>query len=153
MSEIPPPTVPPATPPPPGGGSYTPPPPPPPGGSFGGPGAGGPVSSDRSLMIALSYLGILALIPYLTKKNDPDAEVRWHAKNGMGLLIADVVIYVVLFVINMMIPSGALGCGFGAIQCAVGLGLLALHIFCLIKAINGQRIRIPVITDFAEKNL
>jgi hypothetical protein len=60
MSEIPPPTVPPATPPPPGGGSYTPPPPPPPGGVS--------PSSDRTLMIVLSYLGLLALIPYLTKK-------------------------------------------------------------------------------------
>jgi uncharacterized membrane protein len=152
MTNIPPPTVPPATPPPPGGGSYTPPPPPPPGGSIGGPG-GGPVSSDRSLMIALSYLGILALIPYLTKKNDPDAEVRWHAKNGMGLFIADVVIWVVFFVIGMVLRNTTIGCGMGVIQCVVWLALLALHIFCLIKAINGQRIRIPVVTDFAEKNL
>lgn len=154
MSEIPPPTIPPATPPPPGGGSYTPPPPPPPyggGGQIGGP--GGPVSSDRSLMIALSYLGILALIPYLTKKNDPDAEVRWHSKNGMGLFIMDVVLWIVFFVISMVLRNSAVGCGMGVIQCVVWLAILALHIFCLIKAINGQRVRIPVVTDFAEKNL
>ena len=156
MTNIPPPTVPPATPPPPGGGSYTPPPPPPPGGGYGGPSGGpggGPVSSDRSLMIALSYLMILALIPYLTKKNDPDAEVRWHAKNGMGLLIADVVVFIVFFVINMLLRNTTIGCGLSMIQCVVWLALLGLHIFCLIKAINGQRIRIPVVTDFAEKNL
>lgn len=160
MTNIPPPTVPPATPPPPGGGSYTPPPPPPPGGgSYGGPGgpggpAGGPVSSDRSLMIALSYLWILALIPYLTKKDDPDAEVRWHAKNGMGLFIVDIVVLVVYFVLSWVLSNTpALGCGLWVLQCFVSLGLLALHIFCLIKAINGQRVRIPVVTDFAEKNL
>lgn len=156
MSEIPPPTVPPATPPPPGGGSYTPPPPPPIGGS-GGPGyggPGGPVSSDRSLMIALSYLGILALIPYLTKKNDPDQEVRWHSKNGMGLFIADVVLWIVFFAIGMVLRRfPAIGCGMGVVQCVVWLGLLALHIYCLIQAINGKRVRIPVVTDFAEKSL
>ena len=54
MSAIPP-TVPPSTPPP--GGSYTPPPPPPPpAGGGAGPG------SDRTLMIVLSYFGILCLI-------------------------------------------------------------------------------------------
>ncbi len=149
MSEIPPPTVPPATPPPPGGGSYTPPPPPP----IGGAGPGGPVSSDRSLMIALSYLGILALIPYLTKKNDPDQEVRWHSKNGMGLFIVDVVLWIAFFVIGMVLRNSAIGCGMGVIQCVVWLALLALHIYCLIQGINGKRVRVPVVTDFAEKSL
>lgn len=152
MSEIPPPTVPPATPPPPGGGSYTPPPPPPLGGSGPG-GPGGPVSSDRSLMIALSYLGILALIPYLTKKNDPDQEVRWHSKNGMGLFILDIVLWIAFFVISMVLRNAAIGCGIGVIQCVVWLALLGLHIYCLIQAINGKRTRIPVVTDFAEKSL
>ena len=151
MSELPPPTVPPATPPPPGGGSYTPPPPPP---SYGGgPGAGGPASSDRQLMIALSYLGILALIPYLTKKNDPDQELRWHSKNGMGLFIFDVVLWVVFFIVGWALSNTALGCGMGVIQCVVWLAILALHIYCIIQALGGKRVRLPVITDFAEKSL
>lgn len=163
MSDYPPPTVPPATPPPPGGGSYTPPPPPPPyGGGPGGPGApgpGGPVSSDRQLMIALSYLGLLALIPYLTKKDDPDTELRWHAKNGMALFILDVVLWVAIMVISWALSSmgstiGCLGGGLiTAVQCILWIGLLALHIYCLIKALGGQRVRIPVVTDFAEKSL
>ena len=151
MSDYAPPTVPPATPPPPGGGSYTPPPPPPPTG--GGPGAGGPVSSDRQLMIALSYLGILALIPYLTKKNDPDAEVRWHSKNGMGLFILDVVLWVAFLLVGYVLSNTAIGCGMGMIQCVVWLALLALHIYCIVKALGGQRVRIPIVTDFAEKSL
>ena len=150
MSDIPPPTVPPATPPPPGGGSYTPPPPPPPGGGTGG---GGPVSSDRQLMIALSYLGILALIPYLTKKNDPDQELRWHSKNGMGLFILDVVLWLGFFLVGFILRKSALSCGLGVIQCVVWLALLGLHIYCIVKALGGQRVRIPVVTDFAEKSL
>lgn len=156
MSDIPPPTVPPATPPPPGGGSYVP-PPPPPGGSL--PPAGGPVSQDRQLMLALSYLGILALIPYLTKKDDPDQEVRWHAKNGMGLLIAEAVVLIGLTILSwgfsaMGSTAGCVGgTVFGALQCIIWVGLLGLSIYCIVKALGGQRVRIPVVTDFAEKSL
>src|ERR1043166_3780256 len=112
MSEIPPPTVPPATPPPPGGsytpppppggGSYSPPPPPPPGGGGAAPG------SDRTIMVILAYLWILFLIPLLTKKDDP--EVQWHAKNGAGIFGAEIVVWIVLFIIHRM-PLGFLGCG------------------------------------------
>ena len=65
MSEIPPPP----------GGGYTPPP---------APAGGAPASSDRTMMVALSYLWILALIPLLMKKEDK--EVQWHAKNGLAIL-------------------------------------------------------------------
>jgi len=145
MSEIPPPTVPPATPPPPGGGSYTPPPPPPPMSGGTSP------SSDRTLMIVLSYLGLLALIPYLTKKDD--AEIHWHAKNGVGLLILDVVVWVVFMIIAWVLPSNLLGCGVGMIQCVVWIGILVLHVYCIVQAVGGKRPRIPVVTDFAEKSL
>ncbi|HVE70216.1 MAG TPA: hypothetical protein VNI54_02520 [Thermoanaerobaculia bacterium] len=150
MSEIPPPTIPPATPPPPGGGSYTPPPPPPPGGGYGpGPGTSG--SSDRTLMIVLSYLGLLALIPYLTKKEDP--EIMWHAKNGVGLLILDIVIMAVWWIIGFAVGNTVLGCGAGVIGCVIYLAIFALHVYCIIQAVGGKRPIIPVVTDFAQKSL
>jgi len=145
MSEIPPPTIPPATPPPPGGGSYTPPPPPPP---TGGGYTPGPASSDRTLMVVLSYLGLLALIPYLTKKEDPD--IHWHAKNGVGLLILDIVLSVIFWIIDAAI-STMIGCSF--LGCILPIALLVLHVYCIIQAVGGKRPRIPVVTDFAEKTL
>lgn len=147
MSEIPPPTVPPATPPPPGGGTYTPPPPPPPppgGGSYGTPASGG----DRTLMIVLSYLWILALIPLLTKKEDP--EVQWHAKNGLGIFIGELVVWIALWVIGMVMPD-AFTCGMGVINCAVWAAFLVLRILCIIKGVNNQRFTVPVLTDLGQK--
>jgi uncharacterized membrane protein len=102
-------------------------------------------------MVVLSYLGLLALIPYLTKKDD--AEIHWHAKNGVGLLIVDVVAWVVLLVIGMVVGDSLLGCGLWAVNCVVWIGILVLHIYCIIQAVGGKRPRIPVITDFAEKTL
>lgn len=150
MSEIPPPTVPPAVPPPPGGGSYVPPPPPPP--QYGA--GGGTPSGDRTLWIVLSYLGILSLIPYFAKKDDPDQELRWHSKNGLGLFLAEVVICVVMFVVQFALNRvPGLGCAGAIIQCILPIAFLAISVICIIKGVNGQRYRIPVVTDFAEKSL
>lgn len=130
-------------PPPPPGGSYTPPPPPPPP-AGGGAAPGG----DRTIMLILSYLGILSLIPLLTKKDDP--EVQWHAKNGLilfGAQIAWVILYTILIVTRIPL----LGCGMSVVSCVVWIGFLVLTILCIVKAVQGGRFRIPVLTDLAEK--
>ena len=135
MSEMPPPSAPP-----PGGGSYTP-PPAPPGGSSPSPG------SDRTLMVVLGYLWILALVPLLTKKDD--SEVQWHAKNGLSLLGAEIVCWIAFMILGRFMPI--IGCGIWVVQCVVWLGFLALRVLCIMKGVNGQRFRIPVISDFADK--
>jgi uncharacterized membrane protein len=147
MSEIPPPTVPPATPPPPGGGSYTPPPPPPPYG--GGPGIpSGPASSDRTLMIVLSYLWILVLIPLLTKKDD--AEVTWHAKNGLGLTIGEILAWLIYMVITWFAPT-AIGCIAGVLSCIIGFGFFAIRVIAIIQGVGGKRFTVPVLSDLGTK--
>jgi len=138
MSETP--HVPPSVPPP--GGSFTPPPPPPPSAT--------PPASDRTLFLVLSYLGIFALIPLLAKKDDP--EVQWHAKNGTALFIAELVwvaIGIAFLFAGAHIPF--LRCGWAVVRSAVWLGFLILSIVCIVKATQGKRLRIPIITDMAEK--
>ena len=131
-------SIPPTTPPPPGG-SYVPPPPPP---------AGSGGSSDRAIFLVLSYLGILCLIPYFVKKDD--AEVQWHAKNGLVLFGAEVVWVIIQTAITFAhVPM--LGCVTGIVGCIVWIGFIALSIVCIVKAVNGQRFRIPMLTDMAEK--
>ena len=138
MSSIPPPpTVPPAVPPPPGGGSYT----PPPSGH-----SGGPQSSDRQIMMVLSYIGPLGLIPLLMKNED--REVQWHAKNGLVIFVAEIVLLIVLYLLGQ-IPF--MGCITGPIGCVIPLGFLAIAIIAIVKATQGQRLRIPFVSDFADK--
>jgi uncharacterized membrane protein len=142
MSEMPPPNAPPPynpPPPPPGGGSYLPPPPPP-----GGPGAPG---SDRSMMLVLSYLWFLCLIP-LTQKKD-DAEIQWHAKNGLVMAIVVTGVDLAFMIFSWFFPVSAflLSC----VPCVIGIGYLIVTIMCIMKALAGQRFRVPVLTDYAEK--
>jgi uncharacterized membrane protein len=133
MSEMPPSSVPPS--------SYN---PPPPSGSSLPPGSSG--ASDRSVMLALSYLFFLGIIPLLMKKDDRD--IQWHAKNGLFMFIAYFVLSLVIgFVFRRLpIPCGAL-----AIHCTLWLAYLAVMIFAIMKAMKGERLRFPVISNMADK--
>ena len=110
-----------------------PPPPPPP----------APVSSNRSVMLVLSYLGILALIPLITEKGD--REVQWNAKNGLVFLVAYLVLTVGLFMASFVIGV------VGMLQIPLWFGYLVLIILGITNAINGKRFVVPGLSDFADK--
>ena len=95
--------------------------------------SGGNVSNDDKLMGALAYLGILVLIPLLMKKDS--AFVQFHAKQGLVLFIAEVILSWIPFV--------------GWFFLAPILGIVAL--IALIMAVSGKEWKIPLIWSIAEK--
>lgn len=99
-------------------------------------------------MLVLSYLGILSLIPLFAKKED--REVQWHAKNGLAMFIAYVIVYIGWMIISHFL-RGTLGCALSFIGCAIWLAYLALIIMAIMKAVKGERLVLPVISDFANK--
>ncbi len=103
-------------------------------------------SSNRTLMIVLAYLGLLALIPLLTEKNDK--EVQWHAKHGLVLFFAWIAVFV-LFTILSFIPG--VGCVSSIISLFLWIPILIVTILCIVKGVNGQRFTIPGLSDFADK--
>ncbi len=117
------------------------PPPPPPASS------GGAESSNRGLMIALSYLWLLALIPLLVEKDD--AEVQWHAKHGLTLLVAEVVLWVVFAILSMVL--GPLACLLAIVQLVLFIAIIVVHIICIVKGINGERFLIPGVSQYADR--
>lgn len=125
------------------------PPPPPPAGP---PPAGPPrePGSNKTLMLVLSYLGPLALIPFLTEKDDP--EVQWHAKHGLVLLAAEVVVWIAISLVLVILPDG---CFIGGIGCVVWLALwiaiLVVHVLCIVKATKGERFLVPGISQYADR--
>jgi uncharacterized membrane protein len=105
-------------------------------------------------MLVLSYLGILALIPLLVEKED--REVQWHAKHGLVLFGAEIVLFIALgFVLTIvgMIPFigwliTLLGC---LVWTVLPIGILVFHVLCIVKAINGQRMIIPGLSVYADR--
>ncbi len=103
-------------------------------------------------MIILSYLGLLALIPLLVEKDDK--EVQWHAKHGLVLTVAWFILWMGLFVLQFALAAvtdGAGGCIIAMVMPLIGLGFFIFIIICMVKGINGQRVKIPGISDFADK--
>lgn len=117
--------------------SYTPPPPP-----IGAPPTG-TASPNRGIMLVLSYLWLLALIPFVVEKNDP--EVQWHAKHGLVLTVAEVLLWIVVGIVTHVIPFA------GCVLWMLWPLLLIFRIFLIIKATNGQRVLIPGISQYANQ--
>jgi len=104
-------------------------------------------SGNRNVpMLVLSYLGILALIPLLVETNDP--EVQRHAKHGIVIMGAEIILCVALMIVSSLPVIGwVISCG---LMPLLGLGFLALALVAILKALKGEMLRIPYITDMAE---
>jgi uncharacterized membrane protein len=102
-------------------------------------------------MIVLAYLWLLALVPLLVERQDP--EVQWHAKHGLVLMIAELILlfgYVVMTSIVSMATLG-LGCVLSLFLVFGWVGVLALHVVAILKAVNGGRLIIPGLSDYANR--
>lgn len=106
----------------------------------------GSASSNRGVMIVLAYLWILALVPLLVEKDDP--EVQWHAKHGIVLMVAEIAFWIVFNIVFSIVPFG---CAVIAICPFVALAFLAVHVVAIMKGLNGQRLIIPGLSEYASK--
>jgi len=108
-------------------------------------------SSNRGVMIVLAYLWPLALVPLLMEKHD--AEVQWHAKHGIVLMIAELILlfgYIMLTSIVSLATLG-LGCVLSVFLVFGWVGILALHVVAIVKGINGGRLIIPGLSEYANR--
>jgi uncharacterized membrane protein len=97
-------------------------------------------------MLVLAYLWILGLIPLLVEKDDK--EVQWHSKNGLVLLAAEFVLWVVLTVLGF-VP--VLGCVTIIVMPLLFLGALILRVIAIVKATKGERLVIPGLSQYADQ--
>lgn len=113
--------------------------------------SGSSSSGDDTLMLILAYLGILALIPLLVEKNKPN--VQWHAKHGLVLTVTEIVLWVGLFIVTGILAKiiPFLGCIALVGYPLISLGILVLHIMCILKALKGEKLLIPHLSQYADR--
>lgn len=88
-------------------------------------------------MAALSYFGILLLIPLLTRKNSPF--VRFHLNQAISLFLARVALWA------FALFTGGLGAFLSAIG---GIFTFGCAIAGIVNALGGKRTRLPIVGDF-----
>jgi len=94
---------------------------------------------------------LVALIPLLVEKDDK--EVQWHAKHGLVLAVVEVAVIIGLIVIGGILGavSVGLGCIFNLLLPVFMLAILVVHILAIVKGLNGQRLLIPGISEYADR--
>lgn len=107
-------------------------------------------SPNRGVMIVLAYLWPLALVPLLLQKRDPD--LQWHARHGLVLMLAELLLIAVYFVLASVVSLASIGLGVVLMMLLVGgwVGVLAVHVIAIIKGVNGNRLIIPIVSGYAD---
>ena len=118
-----------------------------------GDGGGGKSSTglDANLAGLLSYLfgWVSGLIFYLIEKDS--RFVRFHAMQSILLNVSVIAVVIIFMIVNTVVAfiSGTLALLLGLLWFVLLLGFLALAIFCMVKAYQGQEFRLPIIGDMA----
>jgi uncharacterized membrane protein len=108
-------------------------------------------SPNRGIMIVLAYLWLLALVPLVGERQNPD--IQWHAKHGIVLMVAELILFVGYIMVTSIVSLATLqlGCALGVLLVFAWIGILALHVVAIIKAVNGERLMVPGISRYANR--
>ena len=90
------------------------------------------VSADSKLIAAVSYLWLLSVVVLFIKKGD--SYVTFHAKQGLVLFI-DTVIFTIIPILGWL----------------MNLVVFIMIIVGFIKALSGEKYKLPIVADIAEK--
>jgi|SRR6185369_14081463 len=94
---------------------------------------------NQTLMGVLSYLSVLVIIPFLVARNDPF--VKFHIKQGMVLLIIEIVLGLAMKLFWPLAPL------IGILQ----LGVFVLVIIGIINVTQGKEKELPVVGSYGNR--
>ena len=106
---------------------------------------------NRAAMLVLAYLWPLAVIPLFLTRDD--AEVQWHARHGLVLMAAELVLLLGLSIAMqlLMVVTFGVGCLASIGFVFIWAGVLALHVFAAVRALQGHRLTIPGVSQYASR--
>ena len=106
----------------------------------------------RATMIVLAYLWPLALVPLLGDKDD--AEVQWHARHGLVLMVVELVLFFGFSVFTTIVSLATLGlgCVFSLLGIFIWIGVVALHVAAILKGVTGKRLIVPWVSAYASRH-
>ncbi len=106
---------------------------------------------NRSVMLVLAYLWPLAAVPLLFHRED--AEVQWHAKHGLVLMLAELLGALAISLVTSIVTliTFPLGCVLSLFFIFVWVAIAGLHIAAIVKALGGSRLIIPWVSEYANR--
>lgn len=108
---------------------------------------------DPKLAGLLCYvLGLITgVIFFLIEKTNP--VVRFHAAQSIVFSLATIVLWIGLTIVGIIVSqiSWQMGNLFGILSLLVWLGLFIVWVILLLKGYSGEKWKLPIIGDLAEK--
>ena len=102
---------------------------------------------DNKTLSIISYIPIIGwLFSYFVGRDKADNFLKYHLKQSLALIIFALLFNIVFFVIVMIVPSLAF-LGY------IGYVVLALVVIGIINAVNDAEKPLPIIGNWAEKNI
>ena len=98
------------------------------------------------VFLVLAYLFVLGFVPLVVSR---DRDVRWHARNGLLLSAAVVVMEVAVTLVGILVPS--LSCLYAVAISIISLLYVSIVVLAVVKALEGQRLMIPGISPYASR--
>jgi len=108
------------------------------------------LSDQDRLLLVFAYLGPLALVSLVASRRE---FVKWHAKQGLVVAVTLVALYIVLRAVHYLLDRlwSVLGVLGWAAFALVFLGALVLLLLCIVRALEGERFKVPMLGDLADR--
>jgi uncharacterized membrane protein len=108
---------------------------------------------EANVAAALCYIQPIGVVFVFLEQSS--AFVRFHAMQSTFLLAAAIVTWIAFSILSaIMIIVPILGWLFSALLWFVlAIGMLIIWVMCLVKALQGERFKLPYLGDLAEQQL
>jgi len=109
-------------------------------------------TAERDILLILAYCWLLALLPLFLWREDTG--IQWHARNGLGLFLAETLLMVPLSLMALPVLLMFKGAGLLVVSAAsflLWLFILGVHIAGMRKALRGEKMIIPAVSAWAER--
>jgi uncharacterized membrane protein len=101
----------------------------------------------RHWVLVVAYVPILGVFPLLV--GNASREERWHARNGLLLLVGFLGVLAVATFAGILFPS--LSCVSGILLFALAVIYGIVLILAMVKALQGERLMIPGLSEHADR--
>ena len=108
------------------------------------------IGDQDRLLLVFAYLGPLALLSLVASRKE---FVKWHAKQGVLLSVAVAAVWIAARGVYLLF-RGKLWPLFGGLlsvaAALTALGIVLLVFLCLVRALEGERFKVPLLGDLAD---
>ena len=109
------------------------------------------LSDQDRVLLVFGYLGPLALVSLIASRRE---FVKWHAKQGLALATTLVTLYYLLKLFAVWTEGflwGFFSEFFWVAASLVVLGVVVLTLVCIVRGLEGERFKIPILGDLVDR--